>query len=237
MAELNDVIRRIEADAATEHGRAKTRIGIIGFLLVFVMAYMSWMYISLGKLDAAFLASAARGQIQVELPGLRAQLSQQMIDQAPGLIAHGIEQLKRAPPLLSQQAENMIAEKTKGALLDLEDQLDAELGYDLEDRLTQLGVVKPDGSPEEQIELVLDEVRDDYRTKMEGLVDEMYVQYADELGAVNEFLTRLQSADDLSPRERIQKDIIECTVSLRDHFIEVHEPNPRPGESGPRESD
>jgi hypothetical protein len=234
MAEGNlaDVIRRIVSDAASEHRGARIRIWIVVVLLVVVAGYMGWIYSSIGKLDATLLTQRAREKMQDELPGFRLRLADEMIAKAPMMVEHGVEQIRKAPPLLSRQVESMVTEKTKGMLLELEDQLDAELRYDLEERLRELKTMGKDRSPREQIEAVLDQVQSDYRTRMEGLVDEMYVQYADEIGAVNEFLTRLQSAPDLSPRERIQKDIIQATVALRAHFVDVEEPSPDPAEAG-----
>ncbi len=222
---LSEMVRKVEDDAAKEHKKAKVRIGILALLTVFVCAYMTWIYVSVAKLDAGALTEVGRDWLVREMPNFRSGIADQMKDQAPAMVEHGIVYLKKAPPVVSQRVEIMVLRKTQGVLLDLEDQLDAEMGQDLEEHLAELERQNPDMTPQARIEAVLEEVRDGYRTKMEGLVDEMYIQYADELGAVDEVLTRLRTAKDLTPRERIQKDIIEATVALRAHYVEPEYPD------------
>ncbi len=217
---LQELANRIEADAASLHARLKRRNVILVALIVFVFGYMSWIYNKVGDLNAEALTDIAAAELRTNLPEMRQDFSQRLIDATPDVIAMGEKRVREAIPELGTRIEELALGGADQALIKLEEDLGNELALDLAERMETLERADIGSTPEARVNAVVAFVTEDYRSRVDDMVDRLYTDYSKQMGGLNEMLVRLQTAKDLTPREKAQKDIIECSVALREHYIE-----------------
>ena len=219
LAELMDDFRdRAEAG----HKKARFRIGLTGVLMVVVCGYMGWLYHNISKLDAQAITEIARAEVQSRLPEVGEQLEQMAIDAAPAVIDHAETAILAAPGALRDSVESRLLSGTEAVIDDTARNLDQQLTAAIAPNLAALKAASGDAAP--TLDQLVTSLRKSYRASVEGMTGELYLAYAREISGVEDFLVRLKTAEDLTPRERVQKEIIEASVALRRRFVEPIEP-------------
>jgi hypothetical protein len=219
---LTALVTEFRETAEAAHRKARFRIGLTMAMIAFVGAYMAWIHNGLSQLDAPAVTAIARIEVESRLPEMGAQLTQAAKDAAPGLLDRGEGALMSAPSMLRDHLE--------GRLLDSSDDMVARATEHLNEQLTLAFEVKLEGLQEQTggqritMDEMIQQLRGDYRASVTGMSDQLYVEYAEEIHQLDEFLVRLRTDEHLSPRERTQKEIIEASVALRSHFITPIQP-------------
>ncbi len=217
--DIQNLVERFRSGVESETKKARRRTWLLGALIVFCCGYMSWLHHSVSKLDAQAVTAIARAHVESQLPELSERLTEVAIDAAPDVIDRGEAVIRRAPSALRDTVEERLLRETDAVMEQLAEQLDQDLGDSIDGYLRAVasaGNGTP-GSPTP--DELMTELRRVYREKAGILLDHLYVAYATEIGAVDEQLERLRTSDQLSPRERAQREVIEASVALRKHFI------------------
>ena len=220
---LADIVTDLREATLRAERSAKRRVVVTTLLALGAACYMTWLHAEFSKLDAQAVTEIARAEVQARLPELGEQVTQMALDAAPGLMDRGEQALLSAPSAILTNVEERLAEKTDAVLAEVSVTLDRELDDFIGPRLEQLESVSAGGDPPSLDEL-MEGLRAQYREKAAGLMSEIYVAYAHEIGGVNDYLLHLKTGEELTRRQKIEKEIIEASVALRRHYIEPIEP-------------
>lgn len=209
------MLQAIEEDRQAARRKAWRETLVLGVLIAFVVAYMAWIYRSLGVLDAESLTRIASTRIEGELPALRQRLKGQALQAAPKIMAQGRRMLLQAPALLREKAEDQLSLAFQKRVLDaFEQKLDAHLLQVLDRNLATARRALPKGTPEQRMEFLVTQTVGSHRAAFEEAVDDFHGSYAREMDRVNGFLKHLKTGRQLTETERLQKELIEVWVVL-----------------------
>lgn len=219
---IDDLIEDYSDRTEAVHRKARSRITMTAALVVVVCCYMGWLYHSISKLDAEAVTEIARVEVQSRLPEMGERLEQMAIEAAPAVMDQAEDAILSAPAALRDSVESRLLSGTDAVIDETAHKLDEALTAAIAPNLDAMEQSFGDDTP--TLDDMVASLRESYRTNLQGMTDELYVAYAQEISGVDDFLVRLKTAEDLSPRERAQKEIIEASVALRRHFIEPIEP-------------
>jgi hypothetical protein len=227
--DLDELIAAMRERTTENERRAKRRIAVTAALCVFVAGYMVWMHAKVSKLDYDAVMDIARAELEAKLPDLGQELTTMAMDAAPGLMDKGEEAVMRVPSTLRDTVEEKLAARADSLISEMEVKLNDGLSEALDPHLHQLATAGEDGGPIPLNDL-MDNLREQYRTKAGSLVAELYVAYALEIGGVNDYLVHLRDSKELDEREAVHREIIHASVAMRQHYV-VPIPVPENGES------
>jgi len=211
---LASVRQEIERDHTGASNRLKVAIGIQAFLILFVAGYMTWMFGSLKKLDAATLTNVAAVEVEGRLPELRASVRDYALEMAPELTDGARDLLLDVPARLRANLEEQVVAQTDMLVYDFERELDALLTEMLTSQIEQMQAAAPNASPEEQLDSLVVDVSGLFRETMKEAIDEVYIDYADEIAKLNDHLEYLRAGRGLTEAEKIDKQLIETWLVL-----------------------
>ena len=224
---LSYLKRQLEADEPFGLRRIKRGVYIQAAILVFVFGYMTWLYTSMSKLDAEALTSVAATQLQQMIPELRDEVRNYAIAAAPELAVQAQGLFLELPRTLGAKLEEHIIQEADARMKDFEADLGEKLSGILDAQVALVKELNPGATAEESLDTAIRGVSAEYRDKMAGAIDFMYDDYSREVRKLDDYLTRLQTSEDLSETEKIDKELIEAwMVLLHKHQIT------RPGGSG-----
>jgi type VI protein secretion system component VasK len=220
---LSDIIAELRETSRQAERRAKRRVVVTTLLALCAACYMTWLHAEFSKLDAQAVTEIARTEVQARLPEIGDRVTQMALDAAPDLMDRGEEALLSAPSAILDNVEERLADKTDEILAEVSATLDRELDAFVGPRLEELEKLSEGGDPP-PLDDLMSEVRAKYREQASGLMAEIYVAYANEIGGVNDYLLHLKTGEELTRRQKIEKEIIEASVALRRHYVDPIEP-------------
>ena len=211
---LTELREEMEQQQRNAERRAKTGIAVRAALIVFVFAYMTWLSGAVTRLDAQALTQLAATHIEERLPELRAELGAFAIKAAPGVTDQARDLLLALPGSLRGHVEGPIVAELDRLMTRFETDVDAAITIVVDDQMALVRDAMSDADPEAQLDAIVLGVSDAFRETMIGVLDELHVDYANEIQRLNTRLVRLQRVSDLSPSERIDKQLLEVWMTL-----------------------
>ncbi|MCZ7643860.1 MAG: hypothetical protein M5U26_01025 [Planctomycetota bacterium] len=213
---LRELARQLEMDQARVLRGEKRKVGVLIFMLVFVVGYMSWIYWSVSQLDAKLLTNHAGIFIENQLPAWRRELETRTLEQAPGL-ADKVQQLVLdLPRTVRTRTEAELMAHSRAALTDMENTLNAQMKDRVRQIVVELGKnAQVDLDSKEKLDLVISRSQAEFKTKVIAYLDANYDDFAKQLAILNQrLMSLLRPADELNSRERLQREIVESTIVL-----------------------
>jgi hypothetical protein len=206
---LEDLVRRLEDDLEQTQRRGKRRIATLAVLILVVLGYLSWIHTQVVRMDAEAVSDVATGYVLANLPQVKQQLRAELIDAAPQLTDEAKRALLGAPRFFRKQIEAALPYASSALALRLEDELTAHLTMVVEE-LADL--------PEERrnVKDLVEDARAAYQGMLLTIIDDMHGQFAGAMRDLNKRLRELQTSKKLTPRQKVEKELIEASVVLMD---------------------
>lgn len=211
---LEQLRTELEKDGKTATTRLKTWMAIQIILIICVIGYMSWLFGMVKTLDANAVTEIAAGSLRQRLPEMRANIREYLLLQAPAITDEAKEILKQVPALLREGLEQEMLAQTQQIFQRFEEDLDAALTGLIEEQIELVKAQVVDAPPEEQLDAVIAGVSAVYKDNMIQAIDYMYDDYAAEVKKLNDYLDRLQRANDLTETEVLDKQLIQVWMVL-----------------------
>lgn len=209
------VLDRVRAHQERIGRRARVEIVVVFGLLTFVFLYMAYVFSWVKKLDAEWVVTVAATEVEAALPALKTNLTDFALQKAPDVVEAGKEILLKLPAELRKEGEAILRQRIREELQGAERRLNDALQVALKEQLELLDSTAPPGTSEEQkLDMLLENVMAAFREKMSMFTEEMYVDYKNRIDEVDRKFERLLTAKDLSEREKIQKELIQCWMVL-----------------------
>jgi hypothetical protein len=179
-----------------------------------VLGYTNWLYSQVASMDAGALADFARGYTLTHLPEAKEALRAALIENAPAVTDEAQRALVGLPGLVREQIQKALPAGSEALAKQFEEDLDLQLETAVNAivRLSEEGE-KP-GAKDERIRKLVDNARAVYHGMLLSIIDHAYADYAQQVSLLHNKLERLQQGSWLSPKETIQREIIEATLVL-----------------------
>ena len=209
-------LKQIEADQRKLVKSEKIKVGLLLFLNVFVICYMSWIYSFVSKeLTPDKVSNDLGNVVSAKIDPLRQQITENLVEQAHVWSEKSLKNLADSPTQLREHFEAEITDATQHLVATFEASVNHQIEQHVDGMLKELDERVPhDGNTDDKMELIVDQVvlqfRDVANTSIEKLRSDMTVQ----VNTVNQTLDRLLTAADLTPEEQLHKEIIEVTLAL-----------------------
>ena len=194
--------------------RARRGIVIRVALTVFIAAYMSWILGAVSKLDATELTRIASVEFEERLPDFRIEIRNYAIDQAPEIMDRAQDFLLMLPVRLREGIEHQLMEEGSLVVASVESDVDDALTIVIEDQLRALRDADPGANHEQSLDALILGISDTFRQTMVAALDEIYENYAEEVGRLERHLRHLQNDTELTEQEKIDKQLIEAWMVL-----------------------
>jgi hypothetical protein len=194
------------------HARGRLRWTRIVLTVVFlcVAAYLSFAYRQIATVDADMVGQVVQSRLRVSLPQGRTAIAGKLIEDAPVLV----DQIERAAMKMPQHLRRSLVsaahEHMKQELCTLADELVPVLEVQLEVLAAQYAHVPR----EERGPAILDRLAQAFRDEAIRAVDAGYEHYQPKLSVMTDELQALARGDDLSERQRRQRELIQATMAM-----------------------
>ena len=221
---LVDLGEDILGDQAASTRRSRIFLAFQFVFLAFVLGYMTWLFGAVGALDAEALTSIASDRFEAMLPDLREDAQEYAISIAPELTDQAQEALLALPHTVGGWIEEHVSVETEKILAEFEMELEANFTAILESQISSIRSQYPDATVGELADQAIRGITGTYREEMRAAVDAMYERYAEKVRQLDRYLVHLQTSEELTETERLDKELIEAWVALvHTHQITVPE--------------
>jgi hypothetical protein len=194
--------------------RAKIGIGVRAALILFVMAYMTWLSGAVAQLDAPALTHMAASSLEERIPQFRSDLQGYAIDMTPELTDHARDAFVEIPVRVRETIEQPLLDKSDDLIAGVEADVDAAIATVVEEQLALMAAEVSEGTPEEQLDALILGISDLFRDTMIQALDELYIEYSREVEDLNAHLDHLLRDEGLTPTEKIDRQLIEIWMVL-----------------------
>lgn len=211
------LVEKLEADhqAMVRHARqgVYVRVGILGL----VIAYMSFIYSQFTWLSGDRVVKMAGEEARAQIPVLKQQLVSFAKDAAPEAGAKLREALLHMPTHASKGLVDLINDETGKHIPEFERNLNNATTGTLLEHITVVKARNSKAPAQEQLAELRKTIRRDFSGHLMAATDLLHDQFHREIDKINTYLVRLQTAGDLAPRERIEREMIEAWMTLVRH--------------------
>lgn len=187
----------------------KIRIG----LLVIIVGYFSFLYWLVAGFDANSAVMMMRGQLEAELPAMKAETITQMKVAAPQVVDSYAKSLVANVPSMRQQLEDQVLAYTNNNVVEMEAGLnDIFVGMIKESKtkLDQMG----SASTEQKLDRLTKEMTLQIGQESQLIVEGLGKEFKVEIGKINKELKRLQTSSNLTAKEKSQKELLRVVAKL-----------------------
>lgn len=207
-----------ENDAANRRSRIWTFTQVI--LLVFIVAYMTWLHAAVSRLDANTVTGIASAKLESMLPGMREDLRKYAIQMAPQLTDRARDVFLELPLLLREKMEKRLKDKLDVMIGTFDEKLNAVAGQKLEEHIRRIKTLYPNGVKDRNLEPIIVDICKSVRAQLKEAVDLMYADFSREIKKMETRLARLKKGENLTEEEKIEKEMIEAwSVLVQKHKI------------------
>ncbi len=173
-------------------------------------------------LDAQALTEIGRAELERNLPGGRESMKAFLEGEAPhivsGLIAGFTEAIPSLRPFLLEQ----LTEKTRTITQSFEEQLAQEMKSFIRSSKEDIDQELPGATDVEKLEKLVAVVAAKFEENVSSSFEGLYPEYAAEMEQIRMFLENLRTKAEsqLTPKEKIEKEIIQTLLRLAVHSHE-----------------
>lgn len=213
----------LEAALASATRRTTTMRVVLIIIILAMIGYFTFIYKQLATVDAELVAGYAEAKINERLEDGAAQLTANIKNRAPELIAELEERAMSAPQLLSRQLRQLLLVKIDEAA----PQLEQDVVEGLTAVIDQVAIHGDHASgpvDEEQFTAFQIQVADEYFKQISELIKQAHQTYVDGSAPIWGYLERLATAEDLSARERHHRDLVVSTLSVLEKYSSEQTP-------------
>ena len=209
-------LKQIESDQRKVIKSEKTRIAILGVLILFVCCYMGWIYgFVKNELTPDKVSNDIGTYVIRNIKPMQKELTTKLVSQAQVWTESSLDEIRNSPQKLRGELEKQV-EATARPLMDtfeaslnkaMEDHNDFMISY-IQER------VQHDGTSDDKMELITDFVIKEFKEQATRSIGALETGVTEQVTLVNNNLDRLLTAHDLTSHEKLQKEIIEVTLAL-----------------------
>lgn len=209
--ELADFARKELTD---DENSLRTQVWVKIVLILFVMAYMSWVYVQVGRMDAQFVVEAARGVFATHIDAYKAETIRSLKSSAPTTAKELAAHVQKSVPQWSKALFSYLDGAMKHASGELDKEMDAQITVMIDEEKKQVDAKLPNASPAEKEAKLKEAVIARLSKTTSGLLHAVQVQYGKDLNKLTAELDRLQKNQGLSTKEKYQREALACWVKL-----------------------
>ena len=173
-------------------------------------------------LDAQTLTELGRSQVEQSLPAGRVSMEKYLRGEAPRIAQGVIASLVGSIPSLRSLVLQQFSERLQQLTIDLELRLSNEMRQAIQNSRSQIDVEFPNDSEMEKISRLMAIVAERFEANAESAFLALYPDYSHEMEKVFQYLEDLRTKPEqsLTPKERLQKEIIQTTLRITLHAHE-----------------
>jgi hypothetical protein len=214
-ARVDAVASRIESMAARAERRSWTTLAVVGVLVLGMLAYLRYLHSTIEQFaDPPVLVELASSAVEPQLDAELNTLGENLTAQAPEAIAAVEKMVLDSPPQLVAEGRRMLVSTFDTQLAQLESQGYESIQGMLSTAFQQAAEKGIDLNDPAQVDKLVDDAIPLVRKELTAKVRELYQQYADGSASVGEFIERLAKANDLSPLEKQQREVLITGLAL-----------------------
>ncbi len=214
-ARVDAVASRIESMAARAERRSWTTLAVVGVLVLGMLAYLRYLHGTIEQFaDPPVLVELASSAVEPQLDAELNTLGENLTAQAPEAIAAVEKMVLDSPPQLVAEGRRMLVSTFDSQLAELEKQGQQSIQGMLATAFQQAAEQGIDLNDPAQVDKLVDDAIPLVRKELTAKVRELYQEYADGSASVGEFIDRLATANDLSPLEKQQREVLITGLAL-----------------------
>ncbi len=211
-AALEQRLKALRAELSDGLAKARSRrqwtaIGMI-LLIVFMVAYLTFIYNQLVKVDAQFMADIAFPHLQHYVDTSRDTLGKQLRDHAPDFFDYVEKSALAAPEMGSTYVRNAILDKTSEIL----DQAKPQINQAVDDAINQIKTNSQgkglDAKDQAQLDALVDQMADQFNSDVTKAMDHVYDGYRQQADEILRHLDELAQGKNLDPLQAHQRETI-----------------------------
>jgi hypothetical protein len=214
-ARVDALASRIESMAARAERRSWTTLAVVGVLVLGMLAYLRYLHGTIEQFaDPPVLVELASSAVEPQLDAELNTLGENLTAQAPEAIAAVEKMVLDSPPQLVAEGRRMLVSTFDSQLAELEKQGQQSIQGMLATAFQQAAEQGIDLNDPAQVDRLVDDAIPLVRKELTAKVRELYQEYADGSASIGEFIDRLATANDLSPLEKQQREVLITGLAL-----------------------
>jgi hypothetical protein len=175
-------------------------------------------------LDAKALTEIGRAEVEKSLPGSREAAKALLEAEAPRLVSGVISSAIGVLPALRPMLVQEVSEKTRLSTEIFESQFVSEMQRVIQTTKSDIDQAYPEANEAERLDRLVSSVATKFNENVESSFHALYPEYSAEMERIRILLEtlRTKSEKDLTPKEKLQKEIIQTVLRLAIHSHDEH---------------
>jgi hypothetical protein len=209
-------LKQIEADQLKVIKSEKLRIGILSVLILFVCCYMGWIYgFVKNELTPEKVSNDLGTAVIHQIKPMQKELTTRLVSKAQVWTESSLAEIKQSPAKLRVELQRNVENMTKPLMETFETSLSKAIEDHNEFLVKYIEErVAHDGTSDDKLELINDYVIKEFKEQALRSLNSLESGVTQQVSLVNHNLEHLLTAHDLTPQEKLQKEIIEVTLAL-----------------------
>lgn len=200
--------KRMRTNLDGEVAGLQLGIKIKAGLIIFVVLYMSWAINRIALIDAEFVMSTIRYNVQSGQQGFVQEASDELKRSAPTTVRGLRRDLVGSVPSLRTDAERSILGSIDAVGKELEQALTQDVAQLIEDYKAKVNSTNPNLSDAEKLNRVVALLRQDFRSEVTRIANSRTSEFTADLQKLNKQLVRLRQGKNLTKKEEYQRDLL-----------------------------